>query len=100
MDYIQAIVNACEDSLRASGRRCEGDSNWTDYVTHLVYLRECEISVDAAELKKKGIECVGVWQGKDGMVYESGVLERVLSGICLGRGGLQRRATVHNVPIS
>jgi hypothetical protein len=68
-------------------------------VTHVVYLRECPVHVDVAELKKSGIECVGVWAGREG-VFEADVLERVLGGICAGRGGgLQRRATVHNWPI-
>lgn len=98
-DYIQAIVNACDESLRVSGLELAQESAWTEYVTHLVYLRGCVINVDVLELKKIGIECVGVWPGKDGMVYESSVLERVLIGICSGRGGgLQRRATVHNWP--
>ena len=52
-----------------------------------------------AELKKRGIECVGVWPGREA-VFEADVLEWVLGGICSGRGGgLQRRATVQNWPI-
>lgn len=128
-DYIQAIVNACEDSLSATNSTIAPESRtntlstatesttnstmtiesetspqktelWTQYVTHLVYLRGCQIHVDPSELKKKGIECVGVWPGREGIVYEANVLERVLTGIYSGRGGgLQRRATVQNWPI-
>jgi hypothetical protein len=99
-DYIQAIITACHDSLSASGDDPAEGESWTQYVTHLVYLRGCRISVDPSELKKRGIECVRIWPGRDGMVYESNALERVLTGICSGRGGgLQRRATVQNWPI-
>jgi len=70
-------------------------------VTHVVYLREGKVHVDIAELKKRGIECVGVWAGGREGEFEAGVLERVLGGICSGRGGgLQRRATVQNWPIA
>jgi len=66
----------------------------------MVYLRGCEITVDTLELKGKGIECVGVWSPQtEGTVYESGILGRVLTRICSGRSGLQRRATVQNYPI-
>ena len=65
----------------------------------MVYLRESQIEVDVVGLRKRGLECIGVWAGTDG-VYEADVLERVLTGICLGRsGGKQRRATVQNWPI-
>lgn len=98
-DYIEAIVNACHDSLHASGIDYDPNEAWTKYVTHLVYLRECHIDVDMADLRRRGLECVGIWAGIDG-VYEADVLERVLTGICLGRsGGKQRRATVQNWPI-
>ena len=103
-DYIQAIVTACHNSLSASGVTTTATTmetvSWTQYVTHLVYLQGCQIDVDQSELKKRGIECVRIWPGRDGMVYEPNVLERVLTGICSGRGGgLQRRATVQNYPI-
>jgi hypothetical protein len=103
-DYVQAIVSACHDSLSASGTTTTATTmeteSWTQYITHLVYLQGCQIDVDPPELKKRGIECVKIWPGRDGMVYESNVLERVLTGICSGRGGgLQRRATVQNYPI-
>jgi 2-phospho-L-lactate transferase/gluconeogenesis factor (CofD/UPF0052 family) len=119
-DYIRAIVKACQDSLSASLRpdspptttitthtletpflSSDDDVPWSRYVTHLVYLRGCEISVDTVDLKGQGIECIGVWSSQtEGMVFESSVLERVLTGICSGRGGgLQRRATVQNWPI-
>jgi hypothetical protein len=69
---------------------------WSDYVTHLVYLRECSIPVDALELKEKGVECIGVLSVGKEMVYDPRSLERVLSGLCAGRGsGHQRRATIH-----
>ena len=98
-DYIHAIIQSCHDSLVASGTESSTDV-WTQYITHVVYLRGCEIQIDVSELKKRGIECVGVWPGREGMIYESKVLERVLTGICSGRGGvLQRRATVQNWPI-
>lgn len=91
---MQAIVDACMDSLEASGETFGETVPWTAFVTHLVYLRDGGISVDVAELKKRGVECIGIWPG-DGGVYDAGVLERVLNGICSGRGGgLQRRATV------
>jgi hypothetical protein len=90
-DYIQAIVDACADLNSDTAQP------WSTFVTHLVYLRECGIQVDVAELKKHGVDCVGVWAGTQGGVYDAGILERVLSGICSGRGGgLQRRATVQN----
>jgi hypothetical protein len=93
-DYIQAIVDACMDSLEASGENSGETVSWTTFITHLVYLRDGGIPVDVPELKKRGVECVGIWSG-DGRVYDAGVLERVLNGICSGRGGgLQRRATV------
>ena len=97
VDYIHAIVTACHNSLGASGADISEDV-WNHYVTHLVYLRGCEIQVNTSELKERGIECVGVWPGREGIVYESNVLERVLMGICSGRrgGSLQRRATVQN----
>lgn len=96
-DYIQAIVNACHDSLRASETAPLNAEVWTEYVTHLVYLKGCEIHVDVTELKNRGIECIGIWSSLEGMLYEPNVLERVLIGICSGRGGgLQRRATVNN----
>ena len=118
-DYIQAIITACQNSLTASSTETTtanttalslsteiDPSSWTQYITHLVYLRGCAIQIDVSELKKKGIECVGIWSPSSGkgdsnnMVYESNVLERVLMGICSGRGGgLQRRATVQNWPI-
>jgi hypothetical protein len=100
-DYIQAILTACHDSLSSSHPvPPTKDEPWTKYVTHVVYLRGCEIQVDVQELKAKGIECVGVWPARDGMYYDSSVLERTLIGICSGRGGgLQRRATVQNWPI-
>ena len=98
-DYIHAIINSCNDSLSTSGTESSTDV-WTQYVTHLVYLRGCEIQVDVSELKKRGIECVGIWPRREETIYESNVLERVLTGICSGRGGgLQRRATVQNWPI-
>ena len=68
-------------------------------MTHVVYLRGSAVHVDVAELKKRGIECVGIWAGREA-VFEADILERVLGGICAGRGGgLQRRATVQNWPI-
>jgi 2-phospho-L-lactate transferase/gluconeogenesis factor (CofD/UPF0052 family) len=97
-DYIQAIVNAYHHSLRSS--EISEMQSWTKYVTHLVYLRGCGIEVNLAELKSRGIECVGVWPKGAEAVYESDVLERVLTGLCSGRGsGLQRRATVGHWPI-
>lgn len=115
-DYVKAIIKACQESLSPphvhprspTGRSPqipepsrEDDADWSRYVTHMVYLRGCEITVDTLELKGKGVECVGVWASQtEDKVYESGVLGRVLTGICSGRGGgLQRRATVQNYPI-
>src|SRR2546423_1424897 len=100
-DYVAAIVTACHDSLRASHTPLQAieSGTWNQFVTHVVYLREGKVHVDIAELKKRGIECVGVWAGREGE-FEAGVLERVLGGICSGRGGLQRRATVQNWPIA
>jgi hypothetical protein len=98
-DYIKAIIKACVHSLSLHPQH-EDDHQWTQFVTHLVYLRGSKIPVDTAELKARGIECVAVWPAQDDMVYDSGILERVLTGICSGRGGgLQRRATVQNWPI-
>ena len=92
-DYIKAIIKACTHPH-------QDNRPWTHYVTHLVYLRGSKIPVDTADLKARGIECVGIWPAQDGMVYDAGILERVLTGICSGRGGgLQRRATVQNWPI-
>jgi hypothetical protein len=96
-DYIQAIANACCDSPRTSETPMFINEPWTEYITHLVYLKGCEIHVDITELKNQGIECIGIWPGREGMLYEPNILERVLIGICSGRGGsLQRRATVNN----
>lgn len=100
-DYVSAIVTACHDSLRASHTPLQATetTTWTQFVSHVVYLRECEVHIDVADLKRRGIECVGVWAGKEG-VFEADILERVLRGIYSGRGGgLQRRATVQNWPI-
>jgi len=90
IDYVSAIVDACNDSLRASGM--QAPENWTQYVTHLVYLRGCAIEVDVFEFKKRGIECIGI--RPDDMVYDSKALERVLMGLCHGPRALQRRASV------
>ena len=96
-DYVETIVKACQDSLRASSSPTF--HSWNEYVTHLIHLRGSEIKVDILELRSKGIECVGIWPMEGQMLYEASVLERVLAGICSGRGsGLQRRATVPNVP--
>jgi len=98
-DYVEAVVNACHDSLGDSA--ADRTESWSEYVTHLVYLRGCEIPVDVADLKKRGIECRSVLpagSGLEGMVYDPNVLERVLSGIVKGMG-LQRRATVQDFPV-
>jgi 2-phospho-L-lactate transferase CofD len=96
LDYIQAIVDACHISSRATGVD-DPPEEWTRYITHVVYLRGCKIQVDVPAIKQHGIECVGIWPGPKGAIYEPSVLERVLVGICSGRGGgLQRRATVQN----
>ena len=96
-DYIQAIVDACNDSLRAS-RVEDATEDWTQYVTHLVYLRGSSIKVDVFELKERGIECIGIRPDKDDLVYDAKGLERVLMGLCYGSTavGLQRRASVQN----
>jgi hypothetical protein len=53
------------------------------------------------ELREKGVECVGVLPVGKEMIYDPRVLERVLNGICSGRGsGLQRRATIQNWSVS
>jgi len=96
-DYVKAIVDACHSSLQAEGKSISSESSWSDYVTHLIYLRDCPIPIDAIQLKERGVECVGVLPVGKKMVFEPRSLERVLSGVCSGRGsGLQRRATIQN----
>ena len=100
-DYVKAIVDACHSSIQAD-RQQSSTPIWSDYITHLVYLRDCSIPVNVMELRERGVECVGILPaaGKK-MVYDPSVLERVLNGICSGRGsGLQRRATIQNWSIS
>jgi hypothetical protein len=83
-DYISAIVNACSP-----------DAIWTEYVTHVVYLRDGAVPVHTEELRQRGVECVGVMStGGMGRGYDIGVLEKVLAGICGGHTGLNRRATM------
>jgi hypothetical protein len=98
-DYVHAIVQACQDSLPASLPLSYFP--WNEFLTHVIYLRGSEIKVDILELRSKGIECVGIWPMEGKMVYDASVLERVLAGICSGKGaGLKRRATIQSLPSS
>ncbi|CAG8535633.1 341_t:CDS:2 [Scutellospora calospora] len=59
LDFIIAIVNGCNSSLRFSGFLPK-EYSANKYITHLIYLDNSLVKVNVSEIEQLGIECVKV----------------------------------------
>ncbi|RHZ50873.1 hypothetical protein Glove_490g55 [Diversispora epigaea] len=83
-DFVKAIINGCNSSLKLSGLWSKGYQS-NKYISHMIFLDNSQINVDKLEIEKLGIECIETKGDiKDGKpVYNEDALKDVLNMIVL-----------------
>ncbi|KAF9404510.1 hypothetical protein BGZ94_004127 [Podila epigama] len=88
LDFIWAITNAMNHSLKLSGQFWPNEYKPSRYVTHLIYLDNSEVHVDTWGIEKLGIECVPCKGRRDSSsdrpIYDESSLDLTLRAILDG----------------
>ncbi|KAF8932838.1 hypothetical protein CPC16_003795 [Podila verticillata] len=88
LDFIWAITNAMNHSLKLSGQFWPNEYKPAKYITHLIYLDNSEVQVDTWGIEKLGIECVPCTGRRDPSsdrpIYDEAYLDKTVRAILDG----------------
>ncbi|KAG0035139.1 hypothetical protein BGZ82_005393 [Podila clonocystis] len=88
LDFIWAVTNAMNHSLKLSGQFWPNEYKPARYITHLIYLDNSEVHVDTWGIEKLGIECVPCTGRRDPSsdrpIYDEACLDKTIQAILDG----------------